>query len=193
MSLMRLSIIIHKSSQRNKLERLPVPTDQEIELELAHIYEAFPLLRGREGLARKLGKANAQRRQWLGYRRSHHEKLARHEPQDARETDLLEVDNKYIPNETMESEVADGAGPEPSIADTKATTYVDRTGTGLESMSPTMHTETFFSQSSFGGSNEWHLLIPRPPISSADGQPFQCPYCFNIIEISGRNTWQYAP
>jgi hypothetical protein len=194
MSLMRLSIHIHKSSQRNKLERIPVPTDQEIEFEVAHIYEAFPLLRERERLARKLGKANAQRRKWLHYRKSHHEKLARDKiTQNVPESDPLEVYNKYPLNEAMEAEAVDGPGPEPSIADTKASTYVDRAGMRLENMSPTIHTETFFGQSSFAGGDEWPLLIPEPPASAIDGQPFQCPYCFDIIEISGKNTWRYVP
>ncbi|KAJ5781314.1 hypothetical protein N7457_006474 [Penicillium paradoxum] len=33
------------------------------------------------------------------------------------------------------------------------------------------------------------MVVPPPPANSADGAPFECPYCYRIISNVGKNSW----
>jgi hypothetical protein len=47
--------------------------------------------------------------------------------------------------------------------------------------------------SSSSPSNAYYPRVPPPPDqeSALDGDPFQCPFCFTIITVSGREAWKY--
>lgn len=74
---MRLSIVIQRSSRRDKFARSSRERPYFTYFDTNHVREMFPYARDNVSLVGKLGKANAQRRQWLSYRRHHHEKLSR--------------------------------------------------------------------------------------------------------------------
>ncbi|KXX77505.1 Ankyrin-1 [Madurella mycetomatis] len=77
-SLLRLSVQVHRSSRKAKFAKSSVDENYQTGPDISHVRHFFPRLdaAGNIALAERLGKANAQRRQWLWYRRRHSEKLS---------------------------------------------------------------------------------------------------------------------
>ncbi|KAI9652012.1 MAG: hypothetical protein M1831_007253 [Alyxoria varia] len=75
-SLLKLSLVITKLSRRAKFTRSSREAPYDTRQDILHAYEMFPHASENTRLMEKLGKANAQRRQWLSYRQKHREKLA---------------------------------------------------------------------------------------------------------------------
>ena len=77
-SLLRLSVQIHKSSRKAKFAKSSVDKRYATGPDINHARDFFPHLdtSGNVALAEMLGQANAQRRQWLWYRRRHRQKLS---------------------------------------------------------------------------------------------------------------------
>lgn len=76
-SLMRLSTHIHLCSRKPKFFKLSMNESYAVDPEIRHVQDLFPRLRdtGNGKFADKLGKANAQRRYWVQYRRRHEQLL----------------------------------------------------------------------------------------------------------------------
>jgi hypothetical protein len=186
-SLMRLSMQIHLSRKRGKFSRCPLTPEYDVEPDINHIRERFPWASSNEGLVRKLGRANTQRRIWLTYRKNHNEKLS-----------LDKISTEVGPTKRLEMEpisiqgLATVEASFPSPTDTKATTFqvrLKRAATGDQTVTQSEYTETFFGKSFFAGEDEPEILVPRSPAGVASGRPFQCPYCCEIVEISSKNAW----
>ena len=151
-------------------------------------------------LIERLGKANAQRRQWLSYKKRHREKLAI---------------NAYSENESplitrtqvSESEVAMSVGgPREEddqglsvltgenkvsttiLSSTKASTIYQSKELDRD-MTETEQSESTYSESRFGDFGQETNLAPHLPPESVDGNPFECPYCFSIIIVTGSRSW----
>ncbi|KAL9034075.1 MAG: hypothetical protein Q9180_005606, partial [Flavoplaca navasiana] len=50
--------------------------------------------------------------------------------------------------------------------------------------------ETSGTETSLGDLDYEANLVPQPPVAAADQNPFECPYCFSIITIAGKNAWR---
>ena len=74
-SLLRLLVQLHKSSRKAKFAKSSANSDYSTEPDISHVRDFFPYVAENDILAEKLDKANAQRRQWLWYRRRHRERL----------------------------------------------------------------------------------------------------------------------
>lgn len=180
-SLMRLSIQIHRSSRKSKFARCTLDQSFDLEADKNHVRELFPSATHDESLITRLAMANAQRRQWLIYRRQHIEKLG--------------MDRVSANTDTGASRTSIGleeprVAAAPSLPDTVASRFRrSDTGRTLDVMSQSDYTETQQGISTVVEGDK-RLLIPEPPEYVRPGQPFSCPYCQNIIEISGRDAWQ---
>ena len=186
-SLMRLSMQVHlSSSTRDKFARCPLTPDFDLQPDVNHVCETLPWVSGNKPLAMKLGRANAQRRMWLTYRRSHSDKLSRDSVSGRLfATTPIEGEQPGDKHETFED-------PLPSPTDTKATTFqvrLKRAATGQETLAPSEYPDTFFGKSSIAGGEESEILMPRVPLGVASGRPFQCPYCYKVVEISSKTMW----
>lgn len=187
-SLLRLSIQVHTSSRKAKFARSSVDQEYSIVPDTTHARDFFPFAAGNEPLVTRLGKANAQRRQWLWYRQRHREKLS---------VDVSGPREEHIPAFGA-TELADTQSfamssvyDQPSgsiLSGTKATTFRSRLAATvlLQSDMP----DTVFGRSSRAIASEQKLLVPKPPQNLVLGQPYLCRYCCNVIEVSGKNTWQ---
>jgi hypothetical protein len=130
----------------------------------------------------RLGKANTKRRQLLKYHNEHHEKI---------------VGRRVAVGNELDTGSSEGEGDFSSKAPTDmrttvSTVYsanlnlVEATPVDLDSRS-----EAGFSVTSYASSaaNSGSLRVPAPP-PGFDKGPFQCPYCFIIVETESRASWK---
>ncbi|KAK0742061.1 hypothetical protein B0T21DRAFT_306459 [Apiosordaria backusii] len=207
-SLLRLSIQVHKSSRKSKFAKSSVDQNYAIGPDISHVRDAFPYLEVTQNdtLAVRLGKANAQRRQWLWYRRRHREKLSVDHSGtlgvadggsllppgiwDQLRRDGGDGDDRLIALFSVDDVPSGSAAGRSFISGTKASTYRSHF-TGASLLSPSIAPpDTLFERSSRATRSEQKLLVPEPPHDLVLGQPYFCRYCCNIIEISGKNAWQ---
>lgn len=114
----------------------------------------------------RLGLAISQRRAILRYRERHHIKLGKGLAQ------AIEDQSDAVST---------------NISDTVATSFVGQSTTHVESDSQSFVSQTSYAQTLLNG--EDGMIVPPPPTKSEDGAPFECPYCFVIISISGDKAW----
>lgn len=117
----------------------------------------------------RLRCAITRRRGHLKYRQRHHAKLAHG-------IDLAQGLAKSGSTE----------GHSEIFSDTVATTFMD-SPTGVDDRA----SDTEFSETSCDSSilGTGAISVPSPPNTSADGKPFECPYCFSIFTIRDRPSW----
>ena len=115
--------------------------------------------RTEEQISQRLGRAITRRRKYLGYRERHHRKL-----------------EKGIEQTTSGSTVSE------TIATDFKTQNIDFEDTSSNSgMSQTSYAPSLID----GG----RVTIPAPPKQSAEGKPFECPYCYFVIDIKSERSW----
>ncbi|KAI2638009.1 ankyrin repeat-containing domain protein [Hypomontagnella submonticulosa] len=189
-SLLRLSVLISKSSRKSKFARSSVDENYAVGPDVSHVRDFFPYAAENIPLVERLGKSNAQRRQWLWYRRRHREKLS---------VDLSGLTEqqlslmKPVNDDGEASMVVFSIGEQqdvamPSVTGTKASTFRSQLEPSAYSKSEILG--TVFGRSSMAAPDEPHLMVPEPPHDLVLGQPYYCRYCCNMVEISGRNAWQ---
>ena len=179
--LMRLSIQIHRSSRKSKFARCLLEPEFNVAADKDHVRQLFPAAAYNDSLVTKLAKANAQRRQWLIYRRQHVEKLGVDDISGDIDVDT-DVARATVGPEGRRLATANVA---PSLPDTIASLF-RRSSTGF---SQSKYTETQNELSTVVDGDQ-RLLVPEPPEYAKLGQPFLCPYCHCITEISGQDSWQ---
>ncbi|KAA6414043.1 MAG: hypothetical protein FRX48_02405 [Lasallia pustulata] len=133
-SLLRLSVQLHKSSRKAKFAKSSANNDFPIEPDVSHVRDFFPYASGNGILVRRLGKANAQRRQWLWYRRRHREKLSVDfsGPVEERMPWFRPIECSNIGSIAMLSD-DDRLSPSlPSLSGTNATTFRSRVSASLD-------------------------------------------------------------
>ena len=107
----------------------------------------------------RLGLAITRKRGYLKYRERHHAKLAQG------------LDNTH---------------DKPEMSETTATEFQSKKIDFEETKSDSCFSETSYAPSLVDGGT---ITIPLPPKESADGKPFECPYCFSVITISATRAW----
>jgi hypothetical protein len=202
-SLFKLSMFIRKSARANKFLRSSKEEKYETRFDILHVRDKFPYSAQDLGLMEHLGKANARRRQWLLYRKRHREKLAvQFDSRDdklvneqnlnpsiklvspAHEQDLLDRRSLLSPTLSRQDSMT-------VLSSTVASTFhgISAETQGVEDNSDAGFSETSYTESQFGDYEQNTLLVPRPPPESVDQSPFECPYCFEIISITGNRSW----
>lgn len=201
-SLFKLSMFIRKSARGNKFLRSS-KEKYETQFDILHVRDKFPYSAQNSRLIEHLGKSNARRRQWLLYRKRHREKLAVqtdfHHGEPANEKSFSSSTDLDSPAHT--SDLLDRQSllpPSPNrqdsmtvLSSTVASTFHENSVEpyGIEDTSEAGFSETSYNESQFGGYDQDTLLVPRPPPESIDQSPFECPYCFEIISITGNRSW----
>lgn len=200
-SLLKLSMFIRKSARGNKFARSSAAQKYETQYDIIHIRDRYPHASENTFLIERLGKANAQRRQWLSYKRRHRDKMALTAYPDIQDPNAermpySEVDTSTNLQENAEEKDLSSSiqsrerkGDLPTVlSSTKASTFYQRDDPGSQ-VSETDVSGTSYSESRFGGNGQESNLIPQPPHESADENPFECPYCFSIITVTGNYSW----
>lgn len=112
-----------------------------------------------EQITQRLGHAITRRRQYFGYRERHHRKLA----QGIQRTTTGSV-----------------------MSETIATDFKTHNIEFEETSSNSGMSQTSYAPSLIDGGR---VTIPPPPKESVGGKPFECPYCFFLIEIKTTRSW----
>lgn len=196
--LYRFSIVIRNPTENDRLQR-------SAKIDVSH-YEFFDLQHASQKfsgapkyITDRLGMANTRRRQLLKYHAKHHDKITRFidvlEPLKvvAQRPDLpLDVDGG---KESVQDLLS--APPEES-GTVVGTLYTETTvSTVLPNATDTktkVSSDDGQSQTSYATSigNDGHKLqVPSPPHLQGvlDGNPFECPYCFTIVEMYSWKSW----
>jgi len=198
-SLLKLSMFIRNSTRGNKFAKSSTAQKYETQYDIIHIRDRFPFASKNPFLIERLGKANAQRRQWLSYKKRHREKLAlaaspgtetsaMRKLFSSSETDILSravTEEDYIGPSILTGQHKESPS---MLSSTKASTFHQRRDPQRDVLENEL-SETSYSETSFGDGKEETNLVPRPPPESADENAFECPYCFSIIVITGNQSW----
>lgn len=165
-NLFQMSMLIRRPAQHDRLfgtkraDAAPFePFDRQ------HVESKYP--QADHSVLNRLGLAISQRRAVMRYRERHHIKLAQG--------------------------LGQAVGDQPDTVSTKlsetvATDFVDIPEPETETFeSLSIASETSYAKTILQGGDG--MTLPPPPKESADGAPFECPYCFMIISITKPNAW----
>lgn len=137
-----------------------------------------------EELVNRLGKANTKRRQIFKYLEIHHWKLAK--------------PNEILPEQPSRQpsapQVLDYAGTTGVVSMTKETLNTQTTVTtvaedDLQIEVDDVNSEVTSALSEGSGTEEVRNL-PDVPSEGLDKKAFECPYCFEVIRVSGTMSWR---
>ena len=163
--LFRMSMLIRRPAHHDRL--LGTRREDAVIFEpfdRQHVIEKFP--RANTEIANRLGAAISRRRAYLRYRDRHHAKLGK---------GITKIeDDKTVHASTELSETIATEFKEPNF-------NLDR-----------METESSYSQTSYAPTlleGRSTMTVPSPPKGSANGQPFECPYCFFITTVKDSRSW----
>ncbi|KAL5328075.1 hypothetical protein ACEPPN_005783 [Leptodophora sp. 'Broadleaf-Isolate-01'] len=185
-SLMDISIVIRNTPTRDDYAKAAARYSLDSHWDISHVDSKFgSSKRSSDWLIQRLGKSITRRRQYLTYRKNHHDKLSKDWDEPPKEVVVLEEEEK---------------APQ-TLALTKATTYVEALPAPPKDGSEvgSFETETSYQQTVAGETEDHILTVPSPPAEAFEGvpfefgHPFQCPYCWTEQNVKGRNAWKYDP
>jgi hypothetical protein len=169
--LLRISMAIQKPAPHDRFlksarfdQSFRQPWDEQ------HARDKFPKVP--EWLTERLGKANSRRRQFLEYRKTHHERIA------SREVSNVSEDNGTVVS-SLPTVIKQDQGLQASVKPE----IVEADNRSEAGVSETSYDETV------AGENV--SLVPKMPEAALQGAMFECPYCFMIIGgIHSRLQWK---
>ncbi|KAF8421821.1 ankyrin repeat-containing domain protein [Tirmania nivea] len=202
--LFQLSMFIHKSTRRNKFASFSADRGEtETQIDIRHVQDRFPFAKNNAELIDRLGKANTRRRQWLAYKKKHRAKLGRQSSLDLNPESPSVGPGRWSHSlgtgppledhaEQGYPEIRSDQSVRTGLSSTVASTFYavpslepDEESQGSEAG----YSETTYSESVKGDSEITVSYFPQPPPESVNGNPFECPYCFQIVSITGRTSW----
>lgn len=199
-SLYKLSITIRNPTPRDRYAKAASSTPFDVSYDVGHVYEKFPHIRSKAWLMDRLGRAVTRRREFLRYREKHREKIGgnirpstdldeRHEQADNRRNVTYNDAQTPAGDPTIGLEASFVSRSQ--FASTKATTYVaNLNDESLDKLSAVGRSETSYVTSIAEENSGKLRQIPNPPKESANGMPFECPYCFTIQSVRNSKYWR---
>lgn len=193
-SLLKVSALLRKATGRDRYAKAAASKDNPFmeAFDIKHVAEKFPKLDRRPWLRDRLGRANVQRRHYLRYARKHHDRIA-HEPV-AMESVYPAV-TAFQKFETSESHSKTIVSSRPTLAPTDASTLkVDMLppvqGDHIEQLDERLSQATSVVTSTHEHHEDGELQVIRLNEISKDGQAFECPYCWSIVQTRRQRTWR---
>ncbi len=203
-SLMQTSILIRNATPRDRFVKAQISTEHPFleSFDIAHVGHKYPKVEseGREWLKRRLGKAIAQRRQYLKYCREHQDKYF--QTTDDLDTspegrhpvyDSSPMAGSLYEAGTVKSKPASALAP--TDASTLQPSRLEVPGSMAKGDAEDLsdgYSQTSYATSIQGNTDERKLNPPSlKDISSTF--PFECPYCWNLQENMLENSWRYIP
>lgn len=162
--LYQLSMLIRKPAPHDMLVGSGMSDKAEFEFyDKEHVRNLHPKIE--EQIGQRLGRAITRRRKYLFYRERHHRKLEKgiEEVQDIQRTTTESVISETI--------ATDFKTPNIDFEETSSDSGISRTS---------------YAPSLIDGGR---LTIPPPPRDSVKGKPFECPYCFFVIDVKSTRSW----
>ena len=193
--LYEISIIIRSSAAPRDLLRKAAEIDlSHFETwDISHVKQKFP--EANSDLVERLGKANTRRRQLFRYLQNHHAKFSKSNSKDHRKAqDDLIVDGdqdslytrKVAPRGVATSSAFVSTAQITENTQTTVETFNDASAEILVDNTPSETT----SAGSDGSNLEGSLHMPELPANGYDKKAFECPYCFEIMRVSGMRSWR---
>lgn len=189
-------MVIRNPTPRDRYQRLASIEPLDSFFDVCHVREKFPEVEKHLWLAERLGKANAQRRDYFRYRRNHKERLAKEAAEEYKRP-LNEqpgfTERQDGEDMKKESNTPPSRRVESSLGSTKASTYVPPSTyiEKIEESSDAGQSETSYA-TCIEEENFKALHVPPPPAEFDEGLAFECPYCYTIQSPSNRQAWKYV-
>ncbi|KAJ5762741.1 hypothetical protein N7533_001422 [Penicillium manginii] len=164
-NLFQMSMLVRRPAQQDRLlgtKRSDAAIFEPFDKQ--HVQSKYP--NAEESVIHRLGLANSQRRAVMRYRKRHHVKLA----QGLDRAMGVQSDNRSA-----------------ILSDTVVTDFVEIQQSNTKFESESIATETSYAQTILHGGDG--ITLQPPPKASADGTPFECPYCFLIISVTDTRSW----
>ncbi|CAG8169032.1 unnamed protein product [Penicillium nalgiovense] len=165
-NLYQMSMVIRQPAQHDRLHGTKRSDAVFFEhFDRLHVTSKYP--QAGEDILKRLGLAISQRRAVMRYRERHRTKLGQ--------------GLSRVMEDQTDSQSA-------KLSETVATEFVENAPAEkgeLEFL--TVASQTSYAQTILNGAEG--TVLPSPPKESADGAPFECPYCFVIISITNRRAW----
>jgi hypothetical protein len=164
--LFRVSMIIQKPAPHDRFIKSG-KFDQSFRQTWDEQYVRDKFVNVPEWLGARLGKAISRRRQFLEYRKNHHQRLTA-------------SDDRNIEEGAAEVTVVSSL---PTVARQDKVPSIENDMPILDEGSVTSYAETVFNQDT--------LCTPKMPEAAIDGAAFECPYCFMIVsQIHNKLQWK---
>lgn len=196
-SLYEISITIRDPAPRDRLLKIAAIDVSHFERwDTMHVEHKFPL--ANSTLVKRLACANSKRRQYFKYLEKHHDKLALGAYAHAAYEEPLApgIEPSELARDKPKERVVE-IGPRSIAASTPTTIATKNTQTTVatyreedkdifvdDNLSETS------SAASEGVSEAVQLYIPAPPKGALDSDPFECPYCFEMMKVSSLLAWR---
>ena len=193
-SLYEVSLTIRNPAPRDRLlKAASIDVSYCEEWDKKHIEHKFPKADSR--LVERLARANCKRRQHFKYLEKHHDKLAlgldRYNSRREAAKPIGESEEREPQKHVVQMGPRSVAGSVPTtIAPKNTQTTV---GTFREDDKDVYVEDTLSETSSAASEGVFEateLQIPAPPKSALDGEPFECPYCFDMMKILSLLAWR---
>lgn len=212
--LYRFSVVLHQPIPLERIQRCASIDVKHYEFwDIGHATNKFP--QAPKFLQQRLGRANSKRRQLLIYHERHHKKISQpgHDKEEPQATPARQVELELTPSaprpvdnmQTVSCPFGNSTrGPRTVFSGTTATTFYPKGNVVLDlnAILEDQESDTAVSQTSYastysGGSGlaTYNLVVPNPPKgedAAFDGEPFECPYCHDIISIKSSKSWRYS-
>ncbi|RAL00412.1 uncharacterized protein BO80DRAFT_315184, partial [Aspergillus ibericus CBS 121593] len=159
--LFQLSLAIRQPAHHDPFTRVKRADAAHFEYyDRQHVQSKYPQIS--EAISDRLGAAISLRRAVLQYYERHHLKLS-------------EDPDKVLSDAVSATK----------LSETVASEYIPKSTETLEADSQI--SQTSYSESAFQGSGG--LAIPSLPDGSTYGIPFECPYCFFLVNVANKHNW----
>ena len=199
-SLYKLSITIRNPAPRDRYAKAAYLAPFDASFDVGHIYEKFPHLRSKVWLVERLGKANTKRRELLRYRSEYRENIGGDIRRSIDLSEGQELANAPGDVASNDAQINTGASVAGGKADsvsysqltpTKVTTDAANSNEENSDMRSTASQSEYSYVTSISEDNLHSMRqVPEPPKESANGKPFECPYCFMILTFKNINLWK---
>ncbi|KAM0801228.1 hypothetical protein BDR22DRAFT_820756 [Usnea florida] len=162
--LYQMSMLIRKPAQHDMLIGSRMGDQAHFEVyDQQHVRDRHPRIE--EHIGQRLGRAITRRRKYLFYRERHHKKL------EKGIEDVQGIQRATTGSVLSETTATDFKAPNIDFEETSSNSGIS---------------ETSYAPSLIDGGQ---ITIPPPPRDSMRGKPFECPYCFFIIDIQSTRSW----
>lgn len=196
-SLFKLSMSIRKPTPRDRYPLAASLAPYDAAYDIDHVYHKFPYTQLRPWFMEKVGRANAKRREIMRYEKRHHDKLAGNSMYDGLDAEYREAQLRNTTHRKRRKPILAGPSGETGstastdpLASTKATTFRGNLLGANEIELGTERSEASFISSIGDTTLGESRQVPDPPKESANGQPFECPYCYTIQRIKDLKYWK---